>query len=219
MKNAFHGPEELNTALLESSQRLMESCDGCLLPFDTYCMSAALRSMDTVRAYAALAEIDNFNGCCILTRSQLDSLVRLNRVLLQPTPHTLAQQLTDGEKLRRIKGSEGKKLTDGYLVELLARNNPWISPAYELLNESVHLSPLHYKSMMAQGLHQQDGVVRIQYMGDSSHVKTKDKVGLNTMFLKTTKGTASLLRYWASRRTNNADTQAWRAKAEAAGAI
>src|SRR5690606_2797937 len=108
MKNVFAGPKQLQASLLESSQRLMTSCDGLMLPFDSYCMSAALRGMDSVRAYAALAEIDNFLGCCILIRSQLDSLARLNGVLVQPAPHTLAQRLADGEKLRRIKGKDGE---------------------------------------------------------------------------------------------------------------
>ncbi len=86
MKNVFVGPEELNAKLLQASQQVMANCSGCLLPFDTYCMSATLRAIDSVHAYGALAQIDNFLGCCIITRSQLDSLFRLNGVLKQPDP-------------------------------------------------------------------------------------------------------------------------------------
>ena len=219
MKNFFGGPEPLHKELLESSQLLMANCVGCLLPFDTYCMSAALRGMDTVQAYAALAEIDNFLGCSILTRSQLDSLIRLNGVMKQPDPHALSQRLISGEKLRKIKGSDGNRLTDGHLVEILAENNQWISKAYDLLNESVHLSSLHFKSMMAQGLHTADGVVTIQYLGTSSYVQAKDKKGLNSMFVKITHGVASVLSYWAARRGSNPSTKEWFAKARTAGAV
>jgi len=218
MKNVFAGPEELQSKLHRASQELSASCGGCLLPFDSYCMSASLRGMDTVTAYSALAEIDNFFGCCIIARSQLDSLVRLNGVLHQPTPHTLSQRLVAGEKLRSIKGADGQKLMDSALVAMLAKGNPWVQQAYDVLNEFVHLSPMHYKSLMAQGKHQPDGVVTIQYLGNSSYVHGKDKSAVNVWFVKTTEGLCTLLRYWAERRGRSSDTQEWLAKARAAGA-
>lgn len=114
---------------MQSLQQLLYSCSGSLFPFDTYCMMAALSGFDSIHAYAALVAIDNFNGCSIITRSQLDSLARLNGVVEVPDPHALAQRPIAGEKLRRISGKHGRPLTDAYLIEALAKKNSWIKPA------------------------------------------------------------------------------------------
>jgi hypothetical protein len=211
--------DELLASLTGALQRLVDSCTDCMLPFDTYCAMATLRACEGVRAYAALVDSDCFTGCSIIARSQLDSLARLNGVMGEPDPHALAQNVIEGEPLRRKKGSAGEKLTDGYLVKLLAQQNPWVQAAYDLLNESVHLSSLHYKTLLAQGLHTRDGEMVIQYFKNSSYVQQKDKDGLDRMFVKLTEAVPALLNFWRDRRPQVTATQQWLRKAADAGII
>jgi len=216
MKNTFAGADEIIQPLFESSQRHMDSCEGLVLPFDTYCIMAVLRGIDCVNAYGALVEIDNFVGCSIISRAQLDSLARLHGVAREPDPHALAQRLIEGKQLRDIKSSKGRRLTDGHLMEQLSELNPWVSPVYRMLNESAHLSSLHYKSLLAQALHKPDGVMTVRYVGDSSYVQAKDKEGLNRIFATITKGLGTFLDSWRSRRTEHPATVVWKAKAAGA---
>jgi hypothetical protein len=170
-----------------------------------------------VRAYSALLNNDCFTGCSIIARSQLDSIARLNGVMHEPDPHALAQRVIEGKELRKEKGSAGEKLTDRFLVDLLASKNPWVQKAYDLLNESVHLSSLHYKTFLAQGLHTRDGEMVIQYFKDSSYVRQKDKVGLDAIFVKLTQAVPTVLDYWRGRRSQHTATQEWLRRAAAAG--
>ena len=211
--------DELLASLTGALQRMVDSCTDCMLPFDTYCAMATLRACECVRAYAALVDSDVFTGCSIITRSQLDSLARLNGVMLEPDPHELAQNLIEGEPLRKKKGRTGEKLTDGYLVKVLAQQNPWVQQAYDRLNESVHLSSFHYKIFLAQGLHTRGGGMEIQYFKNSSYVQQKDKDGLDRMFVKLTEAVPNLLDFWRNRRPQLAATQKWLGKAAAAGII
>lgn len=188
-----------------------------MLPFDTYCAMAALRACECVRAYAALVGNDVFTGCQIITRSQLDSLARLNGVMRESDPHALAQGVIEGGSLRKTKGSAGERLTDGYLVKLLAAKNPWVKVAYDQLNESVHLSSLHHKLLLAQGLHKRNGEMVIQYFKNSSYVQQKEKDGLDRIFVSITEAIPTLLDFWCNRRPKIEATKQWLHKAAVAG--
>lgn len=212
MNTFFPGAEAIIEPLVVSSQKYMDGCEGNLFPFDTYCIMATLRGIDCVIAYASLVEIDNYLGCSIIARAQLDSLARLHAVSREPDPHALAQKVIGGKQLRDIKGSNGCRLSDGHLIGQLSKLNPWVSSAYRMFNEAVHLSPLHFKSLSAQAIQKPGGVITVRHLGDSGYVPKKDKDGLNRIFVTITKGLGTFLDSWRTHRQVHLATLAWKAK-------
>ena len=216
MKVSYAGTEELTRVLVDATRKHLESCSEFVLPFDTYCLMASSRGIDCINAYSALVDIDNFVGCAVIARAQLDSVARLHTVHMETDPHSLAQRLIEGKQLRDIKGAAGMRLTDGFIVSKLAELNPWVAPAYKQLNAAAHLSTLHYKSVLAQAIHKDGGVMTARHLGDSSYVLSKDKLSLNRVFESTTRGIAFIMEKWQTIRPGHPSTEDWLAKARRA---
>ncbi len=213
MFRTFEGRDALQGRLTETSKRLVGG-NGILLPYDQYLLAGLLRGMDTVRSFAALAKIDAFLGCCALARMQLDSVARLNAILMQTCPHDIADELlSERVELRKVKDGDGERLTDRRCIDLLAKQNPWVEDAYHLLNGSVHLSTLHKLMLAAQSVKIGDEW-QIAYVEGAPFVSDRDKSAVNTWFKVTTEAFCAVETYWSSRRRLLANDLKWKRLAD-----
>jgi hypothetical protein len=76
-----------------------------------------------------------------LLRLQIDSLVRTSYIARAPMADSVAHEILGGGEFRKMKDSEGKRLSDYRLVELATPYHPWVPAVYESTSGWVHFSP------------------------------------------------------------------------------
>ncbi len=105
-------------------------------------------------------------------RLLLDSLLRFYAVWLVDEPHDLANQIFSGKELRKIKDRNGKKMTDRYLSEQLAKEYTWLERVYRETSGYVHLSSKHYFNTVRE-LHEDDRSVTVAIGSSDTSITTE----------------------------------------------
>ena len=107
---------------------------------DFIMVGAVKRSMSLAAGLKAMVEGKNMVCARALLRLQIDTLSRLRAYTYVDDPEKLARAVLQGAQLSEHKSSEGKPLRDGYLVERLSRELPWLSETYKQTSGYVHFS-------------------------------------------------------------------------------
>ncbi|MFC7302265.1 hypothetical protein D0Y53_09995 [Luteimonas weifangensis] len=75
-----------------------------------------------------------------IVRMQIDTVSRVLAYTYVSDREDLARRVIGGEKLRSFRCSDGKRLTDQYLIERLSKTLTWVSDTYDRTSGSVHFS-------------------------------------------------------------------------------
>ncbi|WP_026376086.1 hypothetical protein [Aestuariibacter salexigens] len=108
------------------------------------------RSIGLVEAMPALIASENIHAFAPLLRVQLDGLLRLHALRIVKDRESLAGHIVKGNSLRDYR-SDGKRLTDRYLVNSLKDELPWVESMYDTLCGWVHFSESHIFSSVSEG--------------------------------------------------------------------
>ncbi len=117
-------------------------------PLDLMALGAVKRSISTAQAFHMM--ITSWNMVCArsLLRIHIDTSLRFSAAWLVEKPHEFAMEVLKGERIDKMKGKDGKRLTDTYLTEVRAVDYPWLPAVYKNLSGYVHFSGSHiYDSM------------------------------------------------------------------------
>lgn len=170
-KNIILEISELKNTIIDSGKTIFELSNGNLFPCHALFISTLNRVIELIDGFVALAEARNYSCCMILTRIQLDNILRFHGVLQTENPHITANEMYNGVQLRTLKDKHGKKLADCYLVTLLSESNPWVEHVYKLTSGYVHLSDHHIYNLLNKSELRDDGV-RDFFIGSvSDHVE------------------------------------------------
>ena len=135
--------ENLEGELLRKSHKIVQS-GVRISSIDHFLLGAAKRTLSQSLGFRKL--IEGWNFCCatILVRTQIDTAMRINGVVLLADPEVDIKRIFDGEvTFRKLKSKNGKMMSDAYLRERLSEKYPWISELYEETSDFVHLSFRH----------------------------------------------------------------------------
>ena len=116
---------------------------GPMYPLDLLATAALNRSLNLMNGFCALIEARNFLAAAPLIRIQLDSCLRFSAAWLVDDPHDFADKVLYDKRVNRLQDRDGNQLRDGYLVDKLAEEYPWVKDVYKQTSGYVHLSNKH----------------------------------------------------------------------------
>ena len=93
---------------------------------DFFAIGAIKRNVGTARAFRAMIESWNLVCARALLRMHIDTALRFSAAWLVQDPHSFASQLLGHERIDRMRDSNGRRMTDAYLVSV--RSLDWRSP-------------------------------------------------------------------------------------------
>jgi hypothetical protein len=107
---------------------------------DFIIIGAVKRSLSLANGLLALIEARNIVCSRAVLRMQLDTVTRLCAYLYVNDPERVAKAVLGGEPLNKFTAKDGKTLRDGYLVDRLAEQFPWVRHVYDFTSGYVHFS-------------------------------------------------------------------------------
>lgn len=130
-------------ALLKLGLSVMGNGGDPFFPVDLLVFGALKRSVSTAAAMVMMVEARNMVCARTLLRTHIDTSLRFSAAWLVEKPHEFAREILKGERIDRMKGRDGKKLTDAHLVATHSDDHPWLSDVYANLSGYVHFSGSH----------------------------------------------------------------------------
>jgi hypothetical protein len=119
-----------------------------IAPADAMHVVTADRCVQTIGAFRLLIENGGYMTAVTLVRQQLDNLIRLFGITSQPDRHLVALSVLNGTPLSKINWHGSKeKMRDAHLKTLIS--DPWLSSAYDVCSDFVHLSWRHFSHLPA----------------------------------------------------------------------
>ena len=186
---------------------LMDQCSGKLYPCDGLYFAILNRSLELFDGVVLLLEQGNYGCCMALLRLQLDNVLRFYGVLSTNDPHSTANKVLNGEKLSSLKGADGQKLSDRNLVDMMAKQNPWVDHVYELACSYIHLSDQHFYQMLGRSDKIDDGKREICIGSGDEHLDPQHKLELINAFKVITEGLFKLLPEWRKLATQYSESE------------
>jgi hypothetical protein len=140
--------EELESLAALEDHRLKLSlkilkADGNFYPVALIANTVIKRSLALISGFCTLIRANNFICAAPLVRLHLDSLLRISAIWLVKDCHGLADDIWDGKQVRKLKDKKGNQMTDQYLVDCLAKENPWVKSVYEATSGHIHSAKTH----------------------------------------------------------------------------
>jgi hypothetical protein len=132
------------------AMRLAFGADGASLYLTDFILAGATKR--TLGLGHGLIEMINArNMLCgrALVRMQLDTVSRVLAYTYVPNREEVASKVIGGQKLRTFSCTNGKKLTDQYLIARLAEHLPWATEVYERTSGSIHFSEQQFFSTVS----------------------------------------------------------------------
>jgi hypothetical protein len=140
--------KQLDEAQLELGNHMFKAFGGAMYGMDLLAAGAFNRSKAHVAGFRSLLGAKNLICAGALLRLQLDTAMRFYAAFLVEQPHDFALAVLAGQRVRDIKDRDGKKMTDGYLVQKLGEEFHWVPRVYERTSGYVHLSATHLLSAL-----------------------------------------------------------------------
>jgi hypothetical protein len=135
--------DELRIAHLDVAYRTLQVAGGQMFMPDLVVTAMIQRSYGVADALIDAVDTYNMHAAAPLLRLELDTLFRAHYLASCGDLDDLTMRLLRGEEFRKIKDSEGKRLTDARLQELAADEHAWAMPVYRQTSGWVHFSVSH----------------------------------------------------------------------------
>jgi len=128
------------TTVLQAGMAALGGAGARLFAMDHVMMAAVKRSLSLTSGIGAMVKAQNMVCARALLRMHLDTVSRFLAYTYVENSGNVATGVMGGAPLNRFKSSDGKRLTDGYLVERMSRDHPWVSEVYKRTSGYVHFS-------------------------------------------------------------------------------
>lgn len=129
--------------IMELGKAVVSADNGNMFTVDLLAIAAMKRTSGNTEGFITLIEAKNMAAARSLLRIQIDSFVRFSAIWLVDKPHDFATDIIGGKHIRNLKDRNGKKMNDGYLVDMLSAEYPWLKSVYKNLCGYVHFSGAH----------------------------------------------------------------------------
>jgi hypothetical protein len=135
--------------LLQLVKQLIGKKDDMYLT-DMFLIGAMKRTVALSQGFRTHIRERNFTCASTLMRAQLDTALRVNAIFLCSDPEAFTTDVLFGSAINKMKGREGKQLSDAYLAEKLSETYPWVNEVYKNLCEVGHFSSRHITSAIVK---------------------------------------------------------------------
>jgi hypothetical protein len=129
--------------ILQLALEIMRADDGKVYLMDMLATGAVKRHVSTAAGLTQLIRSRNMLAARAVLRLQLDTAIRFSAAWMTDSPNAFAKRVLDGERIDRIKDSNGAPLRDAHLVSAHKAAFPWLPEVYARLSGYVHLSDSH----------------------------------------------------------------------------
>lgn len=117
---------------------------------DMFLIGAIKRTLSQSLAFRTLVQGWNFTSAAVMVRTQLDTAMRVNGIKFMSDREQDIEEIFHGRTTyRKLKSTDGEKMTDAYLKKKLTEEHPWVGPFYDELSDFVHLSFRHFWPVLA----------------------------------------------------------------------
>ncbi len=132
--------ESIKKEILQVGMETMKVAQGQLLTSDFIVVGAIKRSQSVSSGIVMHIKEKNMTCARALLRLQLDTVLRFSALNIVDNIQDLAKHILSGENLTKFKCRDGNQLRDGYLVEKLEPEFPWIRDVYKNTSGYIHFS-------------------------------------------------------------------------------
>lgn len=120
--------------------RVLVAGESALYVFDFIVIGAIKRSLGLASGTSSMIRAKNMLCARALLRMHLDTVARFLAYTYVKDRELVARAVTAGTQLKTFKSSDGKSLTDAYLVDRLSQSYPWVRNVYKSTSGYVHFS-------------------------------------------------------------------------------
>ena len=142
--SALERLEDRREKLLELGKAMMEASNRAMYPVDLLAIGALKRTISTVAGIKQLIQASNMICVRTILRTQIDTALKFYSVYLVKDSQSHALKILSGNQIDRIKDSDGKQMTDAYLVQKMSEEYPWVSDVYKNLSSYINFSDRHF---------------------------------------------------------------------------
>lgn len=141
---------EICSNVLIEAERSLASI--CVFPEGTSLTHASLFGFGIARRAVALSSgfrtlvlQCNSLSAMPLVRMQLDTACRLYAGFFVEDHQKFCADVFKGRQINKMKCSDNKQMNDKYLVDRVAKQNPWMNRVYDVTSGYIHFSDRHIK--------------------------------------------------------------------------
>jgi hypothetical protein len=107
---------------------------------DFILIGAIKRSLSLASGLHTLVSTKNMTCARAIVRMELDTISRLLAYTYVDEPSDMAKAIIGGKALNSFKCRDGKNLRDGYLIDKMDKEYPWVKAVYRYTSGYVHFS-------------------------------------------------------------------------------
>lgn len=184
--------EKFEAEILTAAQRTV-SAGSRFTVVDNFILGAIKRTLSQSRAFRKLVEDWNFASAAVMVRAQLDTAMRINGISYMQNPESDIAQIFNGDvTYRKLKATDGEKMTDAYLKGKLNEDHPGVAALYDELSDFVHLSFRHFWPVIAE-LDEEQRVARFAISAQDPKRDETNYYQVTEAFIRVTKLTGMML--------------------------
>lgn len=184
--------ELLEAEMIRKAQAMVPA-KSSLTVIDYFLLGALKRTVSQSSAFRKLVESWNFSSAAVMTRTQLDTAMRVNGLRFMKDREADVAQIFNGTKLyKHIESVDGKKMLDNYLKEKLSEDHDWVSDLYGELSDFVHLSFRHFWPSMV-GTDDENRIATFVISAEDPQKDERNYYELTDAFFKVTRITGTML--------------------------
>jgi len=144
LEEAIVGLKEREKILLNLAEKMFLADNGNMFRIDLFSIGAMKRTSSNLNGFLSLVEAKNMQSSQSLLRIQIDTFIRFHALTIVKDHNKFIDDILDDRHIRNIKDKDGNKMTDGYLVNLLTAEYPWLKDTYKNLSGYIHFSGKHF---------------------------------------------------------------------------
>ena len=107
---------------------------------DLFFCASVDRCIRLIDGFIPMLQARNLTCAGVLLRMQMDNCMRTYAAFIAEDRNAAVQCIIDGNPIKNLKDSSGKKMTDGHLKDEVAKIDPIFSTVYDNASGYVHLS-------------------------------------------------------------------------------
>ena len=132
--------EAKNKAILKLGMCALGYAGADMYTLDFLVIGAIKRYLNTSAAFRLMIETRNMSCVRALLRMHIDTALRFSAAWLVEDSQAFASKVLGGERIDKLKGRNGKRLSDAHLVKVHAMEHPCLPEVYKNLSSYIHFS-------------------------------------------------------------------------------
>jgi hypothetical protein len=180
---------------------MLKAYNGSAYQMDLLSAAVLKRSLSNINGFANAIYNNNFILSASIIRLQLDTYVRYFSAWQVGNPNDFISYIMSGEQINRFKDRTGQSMTDKYLCQLAAKENPWIIKVYEETCGYIHLSSKHLFNTIQADI-KEIGTINLAISDEDQFISDFDKQEAILAMINITELIFSLVNGWVFTKDN-----------------